>query len=79
MPIDSTHDAVTASYLEHIYNTLLASVRITLTNYDSSLPVHYNLVMTRTFMMLIPRVRAVAHGVSANSMGMLGEVWVKYV
>ena len=47
------------------------------------LPVHYNMVMTSTFMMLVPRTRGYCEGPKAcpqvwvNSVGMLGMIWVK--
>lgn len=73
--------------LYQIYQNLLSSVKRAIgdhnNRYGMELPVHYNMIMTSTFMMLVPRSRGFCAGpkicpeVWVNSVGMLGIVWVK--
>lgn len=73
--------------LYQTYLTLLSFVQHSFAIYNMqnsmNLPVHYNMVMASTFMMLTPRTRGYCEGPKAcpqvwvNSVGMLGMIWVK--
>ena len=94
LPLPATHPhpngTPTDYYLNSLYRTyllLLTAAKLAIAQYNSrystQLPVHYNLIMTQTFMMLVPRSTGFCEGpkecpeVWVNSVGLLGMVWVK--
>ncbi|KAF8470804.1 hypothetical protein BDZ91DRAFT_719028 [Kalaharituber pfeilii] len=73
--------------LHQIYLTLLSHVSNCISTYNAkygeSVPAHYNMLLTADYMMLIPRRKGYCEGpescpkIWANSLGMVGEAWVK--
>ncbi|KAF8425230.1 hypothetical protein EV426DRAFT_561657, partial [Tirmania nivea] len=90
IPTIATEPRRSSSYHQILYQTyltLLSYVQRSIAIYNvqnsMDLPVHYNMIMTSAFMMLVPRIRGYCEGPKAcpqvwvNSVGMLGVVWVK--
>ncbi|MCJ1332245.1 hypothetical protein MMC10_008937 [Thelotrema lepadinum] len=75
---DESQGQFQASLLKMVYDGLLAQSANALgvRGSNDSVVVPHNVVMTREWMMVIPRRRAGLDGATANTAGMLGMVWV---
>lgn len=62
--------------LPQIYNKLLADAREAL-NLASSAICPHNAILTRTWLMVIPRGSKDFHGLTSNAPGMIGSVWLQ--
>lgn len=59
------------------YYTLLKEVGFTLDKNSQKQPGFYNLLATRNWMLIIPRIQESSHGISVNSLGFAGSLFVK--
>ncbi len=59
------------------YHLLLKQVGFTFSPHDLKQPGAYNLLATREWMMLVPRSQESAYGISINSLGFVGSLFVK--
>lgn len=59
------------------YHTLLEKVGFTLDKNSQKQPGFYNFLATRNWMLIIPRIKESSHGISVNSLGFAGSLFVK--
>lgn len=59
------------------YHSLLKQVGLSANSNTFKQPGAYNLLVTREWMMLVPRSQESAHGISINSLGFVGSLFVK--
>jgi sulfate adenylyltransferase (ADP) / ATP adenylyltransferase len=64
-----------AAWLQHHYRTLLAALEMTV-DADDQVPHPYNLLLTDRWLLLVPRRRERAGGVSINALGFVGALLV---
>jgi ATP adenylyltransferase len=79
LPTDITDSPDRAARLTHqLYDRLLAHVGLTSTSSEPERPTApYNLLITRRWMMLVPRSREAFHDISINALGFAGALLVK--
>lgn len=63
-------------HLLEIYQRLLQQAREALDLPTKSDPRHHNFVLTRRWMMVIPRRAKEFHGITANTAGMMGSIYI---
>lgn len=59
------------------YHTLLEKVGFTLNKNSQQQPGYYNFLATKNWMLIIPRIKESSHGISVNSLGFAGSLFVK--
>lgn len=69
--------ALSPDNLLSIYLTFVEKSRGLLKINDSTQPCPHNFVLTSRWLMVIPRARIDVEGITANSAGMMGSVWLK--
>ncbi|KAJ5163527.1 uncharacterized protein N7500_005357 [Penicillium coprophilum] len=73
---DSTGCVGNGEHLLEIYQSLLHQARGALGLLTEDVPCPHNFILTRRWMMVIPRRAKEFHGITANSAGMMGSVYI---
>ena len=78
LDLTSFDNSVTAAkVMLDCYYTLLENVGFTLDKNSNKQPGSYNFLATKNWMLVIPRTQESSHGISVNSLGFAGSLFVK--